>query len=180
MNEISQIIKALILIRWLCTCNVFLALHASDVRMKKKFFIQEKNYSFHLKPPQLITDIILKKIIWGATMEGLISLMISGIFIIVTVGYVRSNLQRKQAQASQECRKAVNDAEYLYKIARLAKTSEYEVFEKTAENWPVSKAAIDEDFRKYLDSQTAPYYVSHYIRENKQHLDEIRMPYLWQ
>ncbi len=111
-------------------------------------------------------------------MGGLIPLLISGIFIIITVGYFRSLAQRKDV--TQQSAPAANDSDYVYKLARLAQMSEYEVFKKTAENWPVTQAMIENDFGKYLDSQTAPYYVSHFIRENKQHLDEIRMPYFWQ
>jgi hypothetical protein len=111
-------------------------------------------------------------------MGGLIPLLISGIFIIITVGYFRSLVQRKDV--NQQSASMINEADYLYKIARLARTSEYDVFEKSAENWPVTQAMIENDFRKYLDSQTAPYYVSHFIRENKKHVDELRMPYFWQ
>ena len=102
-------------------------------------------------------------------------LIISSMFITVAVYFYRSMIQSKDAK--KEGVPIINESEYLYKMARLSKTSEYEVFEKSAENWSVTPSKIEQDFRKYLDSQSAPYYVSHFIRENKKHVDEIWLPH---
>ena len=68
---------------------------------------------------------------------------------------------------------------YLYKISRVTGHSEYEVFCKSAEDWPVasvSKEKIEADFKDYLDHNAVPPYVNHFVRENKQHIDELQLP----
>jgi len=67
-------------------------------------------------------------------------------------------------------------ADYLYKIARLTGTSEYEVFCKSAEEWPVSANMIEQDFIAYLQTGVAPYYVNDYIRKNRVHIDKLEIP----
>ncbi len=68
---------------------------------------------------------------------------------------------------------------YLYKISRVTGNSEYDVFCKSAEDWPVatvSKDKIDTDFKYYLNRQVVPPYVNHFVRENKHHIDELHLP----
>ena len=68
---------------------------------------------------------------------------------------------------------------YLYKISRLTGHSEYDVFCKSAEDWPVasvSKEKIDVDFKNYLNHNAVPPYVHHFVRENKHHIDELQLP----
>ena len=65
---------------------------------------------------------------------------------------------------------------YLYKIARLTGKSEYDVFCKSAEGWPVTKARIEQDFKRYLCNQSVPYYVQNFVRINKKHIDELHIP----
>ena len=65
---------------------------------------------------------------------------------------------------------------YLYKISRVTGKSEYDVFCKSAEDWPVSRAKIDQDFKKYLGHQEIPHYVTDFVRKNKEHIDELRIP----
>jgi hypothetical protein len=65
---------------------------------------------------------------------------------------------------------------YLYKIARLTGKSEYDVFCKSAEGWPVSQARIEQDFKRYLNHQRTPHYVNDFVRKNKKHIDELRIP----
>ena len=68
---------------------------------------------------------------------------------------------------------------YLYKISRVTGHSEYDVFCKSAEEWPVatvSKDKIEADFKNYLDHNAVPPYVNHFVRENKHHIDELDLP----
>ena len=68
---------------------------------------------------------------------------------------------------------------YLYKISRVTGHSEYDVFCKSAEDWPVatvSKEKIDADFKSYLNRSTVPPYVHHFVRQNKHHIDELHLP----
>ena len=63
--------------------------------------------------------------------------------------------------------------DYLFKIARITGTSEYHVFIKAAETWPVSHAMVEQNFKDYLLNQTVPHYVNDLVRKNKQHIDGI-------
>ena len=68
---------------------------------------------------------------------------------------------------------------YLYKISRVTGHSEFDVFCKSAEDWPVatvSKEKIDADFKNYLNHNAVPPYVNHFVRENKHHIDELHLP----
>jgi hypothetical protein len=68
---------------------------------------------------------------------------------------------------------------YLYKISRVTGHSEYDVFCKSAEDWPVatvSKEKIEADFKNYLNHNAVPPYVHHFVRENKRHIDELNFP----
>ena len=65
---------------------------------------------------------------------------------------------------------------YLYKLARVTGTSEYDVFCKAAEGWPVSQHMIEQDFGEYLKCTAVPYYVNDFLRKNKAHIDEIKNP----
>ena len=65
---------------------------------------------------------------------------------------------------------------YLYKIARLTGKSEYDVFCKSAEDWPVPQARIEQDFKRYLCHQSTPHYVNDFVRKNKKHIDELNLP----
>jgi hypothetical protein len=62
---------------------------------------------------------------------------------------------------------------YIFKITRLTDHSEYDVFCKAAEDWPVSKQQIEQDFKRFMSEERVPYYVNDFIRKNKKHIDEI-------
>ena len=72
-------------------------------------------------------------------------------------------------------RKPASTEDYLFKLARITGSSEYDIFIKAAETWPVSRATVGSDFKNYLLSQTIPYYVNDFIRKNKHHIDEIHL-----
>ena len=81
---------------------------------------------------------------------------------------------------SKNVRKHKDSMEYyLYKISRVTGHSEYDVFCKSAEDWPVAtvtREKIDADFKNYLNHSAVPPYVHHFVRQNKHHIDELRMP----
>jgi hypothetical protein len=80
----------------------------------------------------------------------------------------------------KQIRKHQNSMEfYLYKISCVTGHSEYDVFCKSAEDWPVariSKEKIDADFKNYLGRNAVPPYVNHFVRQNKHHIDELHLP----
>ena len=66
--------------------------------------------------------------------------------------------------------------DYLFKIFRITGSSEYDIFCKSAENWPISSDKIDDDFKRYLSHQSIPYYVNDFIRKNQKQIDDLNMP----
>ena len=62
---------------------------------------------------------------------------------------------------------------YLQKITRITGFSVYDTFRKSAEDWHVPAARIDQDFKKYLSSQAIPYYVKDFVRRSQKHIDEL-------
>jgi hypothetical protein len=66
--------------------------------------------------------------------------------------------------------------DYLYKIARVTGKSEYKVFCKSAESWPITCERIEQDFKAYLLDQSVPYYVTDFVRKNKKQIDELHIP----
>lgn len=73
-------------------------------------------------------------------------------------------------------RQCASAEDYLYKIARITGHSEYAIFRKSAEQWPVSRRTIDRDFKNYLIHQQTPHYVNDFIRKNRRHIDELKLP----
>ena len=61
----------------------------------------------------------------------------------------------------------------LYKISRISGASEYDIFFKSAVNWPISNERVDRDFRRYLSDQSLPYYVTDYLRKKRDHIDVL-------
>ena len=89
---------------------------------------------------------------------------------MVALHHLSSKKIRKQSESMEF---------YIYKISRLTGHSEYDVFCKSAEDWPVStvsKEKIDADFKNYLHHNAVPPYVHHFVREHKHHIDELQLP----
>ena len=72
--------------------------------------------------------------------------------------------------------KPITMGSYIFKIARVTGNSEYNVFCKSAESWPVSHERIEQDFKAYLSHHSVPYYVTDFVRKNQKHIDELHMP----
>jgi hypothetical protein len=102
---------------------------------------------------------------------------IDNVCIVLLVGLaivVLHKLNNRQIRKHQDSMEF-----YLYKISRVTGHSEYDVFCKSAEDWPVatvSKEKIESDFKTYLDHNSVPPYVNHFVRENKHHIDELDLP----
>jgi hypothetical protein len=88
--------------------------------------------------------------------------------------FFRPSKKRREDKRKED--KALSMEFYLYKIARLTGKSEYDVFCKSAEEWPVSQSRIDQDFKRYLIDQDVPHYVNDFVRKNKKHIDELHIP----
>jgi hypothetical protein len=73
-------------------------------------------------------------------------------------------------------RQPAQTEDYVFKTARLFGRSEFDVFCEAAENWPVSRADIKADFKRYLKDQHTPCYVNAFVRQHKEQLDRLNLP----
>lgn len=62
---------------------------------------------------------------------------------------------------------------YLQKITQATGISVYDTFCKSAEEWSVSADRIEKDFKRYLSSQSVPYYVKDFVRKSQKPIDEL-------
>jgi hypothetical protein len=73
-------------------------------------------------------------------------------------------------------RQPAQTEDYVFKTARLFARSEFDVFCEAAEDWPVSRADIEADFKRYLENQHTPCYVNAFVRQHKDQLDRLHLP----
>lgn len=100
----------------------------------------------------------------------IITQLLIGTGAICIVIHVGIRLKKRYGQD-----RPINMQGYLFKISRLTAKSEYDIFYKAAEDWPVSKEQIEQDFKRYVCDQSIPYYVNDFVRKNKKHIDELRI-----
>ena len=96
--------------------------------------------------------------------------LIGGICALLLVGYLFWTCYRKFKIDSQAELTAMENS--LYKISLATGRTEYELLQKSAENWSVSGDRIDQDFTRYMADQVMPYYAKDFVRKNQTHIDE--------
>ena len=107
----------------------------------------------------------------------MISLVYYGIIAACVLALTAILFKKTPRMAKKsEPEKAISMEDYLFKISRVTGHSEYDVFCKSAEAWPVSREKIEEDFTRYLQQQSVPHYVNDFVRRNKKHIDELHLP----
>jgi hypothetical protein len=90
---------------------------------------------------------------------------------VMIVWYMVRAYLRVTQKNSQTESNAIDD--YLQKITQVTSISVYDTFRISAEEWRVSADRIDQDFRKYLSSQSVPFYVKDFVRKSQKHIDEL-------
>ncbi len=95
--------------------------------------------------------------------------------MILAAAVLLFQLLQRQKRNTIKSRPATTE-DYLYKIARITGSSEYEIFRKSAEHWPVSKSIVDRDFKVYLLDQSTPCYVNAFLRKHKRQIDHLKLP----
>lgn len=90
---------------------------------------------------------------------------------VVLVWYmVRAHLRITQKNSQTH---PITTDDYIQKITQVTGISAYETFCISAEEWRVSADRIDQDFRRYLSSQSVPFYVKDFVRKGQKHIDEL-------
>ena len=100
----------------------------------------------------------------------IIAQLLIGIGALCIVMHVAIRLKKRYGQD-----RPTSIQGYLFKISRLTGKSEYDIFCKAAEIWPISAEQIEQDFNRYLSDQHTPYYVNDFVRKNKKHIDALRI-----
>ena len=97
---------------------------------------------------------------------------IETVFILAAAALLLRLVQRRNRQRTGDSRehRAGDD---LYKMARIAGAIEYEIFQKSAAEWPVSDTLVEQHGKEYLRHQATPYDV---IRKHKPQFDELKRP----
>jgi hypothetical protein len=96
------------------------------------------------------------------------------LFLMALAVFAAQLFHRLQNRTIQNRADSIPD--YLYKMARLTGASEYDIFCKSAEDWPVSASMINDHFRAYLLHQVTPCYVNAFVRKHRRKIDELRFP----
>jgi uncharacterized protein (DUF2236 family) len=110
-----------------------------------------------------------------STMFTHIDFQIETVFILAAAALLLQLVQLLNRQMTGDTRENRTE-DYLYKMARITGASEYEIFQKSAEEWPVSDTLVEQHFKEYLRHQATPYYVNDFIRKHKQQIDNLKLP----
>lgn len=103
-----------------------------------------------------------------------INFQIETVLILAVAGLLLQLFQRLHHQMTDT--REISAEDYLYKIARITGASEYEIFQKSAADWPVSESMVEEHFKEYLRHQATPYCVNDFVRKHKQQVDNLELP----
>lgn len=103
-----------------------------------------------------------------------IDFQLETVLILAAAGLLFQILQGRQRPTADT--RVVSAEDYLYKIARITGAREYEIFRKSAADWPVPESMVKEHFKEYLQHQATPYYVNDFVRKHKQQVDNLELP----
>ena len=104
-----------------------------------------------------------------------INFQIETVFILAAAALLLLLFQRQNRQMTGETREHLTEDD-LYKMARITGASGYEIFQKSAAEWPVSDSMMEKHFKEYLRHQATPYYVNDFIKKHKQQVDNLKLP----
>ena len=100
----------------------------------------------------------------------IIDAIVAGCSVMLVWYMVRAYL-RKTQKISRADPIAIDN--YLQKITQVSGISAYDTFCKSAEVWRVSADRVDQDFKRYLSSQSVPFYVKDFVRKSQKYIDEL-------
>ena len=92
-----------------------------------------------------------------------IDFQIETVFILAAAALLLLLVQRRNRQRTGDSREHLAEDD-LYKMARISGASEYEIFQQSAAEWPVSNTLVEKHVKEYLRHQAPPYDV---IRNHK-------------
>ncbi len=96
--------------------------------------------------------------------------LIGGICALLLLGYLFVICYKKYRMDSKA--DSIDLANAFHKISLESGQTEYELFVIAAEEWSITEAQIDKDFRNYMAANVLPYYVLDLVRKNNDRIDE--------
>ncbi len=88
------------------------------------------------------------------THQVILSMLVLGVIgvtaVIIFERYIRDRVR--------------TDTEKLFDLARSFNCSEFEIFRRAAKDWNFSDTKVEEDFKRYLSTESIPYYVRQYLK----------------
>ncbi|MBC2735559.1 MAG: hypothetical protein HF981_14470 [Desulfobacteraceae bacterium] len=104
-----------------------------------------------------------------------IDFQIETVFILAAAALLLLLVQLLNRQMTEDTREHFTEDD-LYKMARITGASEYEIFQKSAAEWPVSDTLVEQHVNEYLRHQATTYDVNDVIRKHEPKVDELRRP----
>jgi hypothetical protein len=96
--------------------------------------------------------------------------LIGGICALLLLGYLLVICYQKYMMDSKADSSDLANA--LHKISLEFGRTEYELFVIAAEEWSITEAQIDEDFKNYMAANVLPYYVMDLVRKNNDRINK--------
>jgi hypothetical protein len=96
--------------------------------------------------------------------------LIGGIGAFLLLGYLLVICYKKYMMDAKA--ESVVLANALHKIALESGQTEYELFVIAAEEWSITDAQIDKDFKNYMAANVLPYYVMDLVRKNNDRINK--------
>ena len=96
--------------------------------------------------------------------------LIGGICALLLLGYLLVICYQKFMMDSKA--DAVDPGNALHKLSLESGKTEYELFVIAAEEWSITEAQIDEDFKNYMAANILPYYVMDLVRKNNNRISK--------
>ncbi|MGD8344360.1 MAG: hypothetical protein PVI38_16130 [Desulfobacterales bacterium] len=94
----------------------------------------------------------------------------AGICALLLVGYLFWFMIRKFQNDSRAELNARRNS--FYRLSLATGRTEYDLFHKSAEGWPVSADRIKKDYARYMSEQVMPHYANDFVRKNQTRIDE--------
>lgn len=96
--------------------------------------------------------------------------LVGGICALALLGYLLVICLRQLRRDDNADSEVLANA--LHKISLESDRTEYELFVLAAEEWSISKAQIDKNFRNYMGANVLPYYVIDLVRKNSDRIND--------
>lgn len=96
---------------------------------------------------------------------------IGSVCAVMLVWYMVRAFVRKTQTKSLDDPNSTDD--YLQLITQVTGISAYDTFCKSAQEWRISADRMEQDFRRYLSSQSVPFYVKDFVRKSKRHIEQV-------